>query len=238
MKSKIYNVDYNDYVSFVGTAHFTRRSLQDAYEAVRQLQPSDLAIELDLRRFKILNSACWTCPRKATCTHKCEFIVATEAIGNIDTNIWLIDMSEREIGQRIRRLRWLMAPRWTWLSLVRIPFVSRGDEMTRLWEQGFKDEVLNSYQRKLERLRRGAPHVWRVLIDERNTLMAVRLAWIASEKLKKDEEPKILALVGAAHVDGIKALLKEPMAIKENLRRLNLTFTPPTLIRRISVNED
>ncbi len=233
MKSQIYNVDYNDYISLVGTAHFTRRSLQDAYEAVTQLQPSDLAIELDLKRFKILNSACSTCPRKTTCTRKCEFIAATEAIGNVDTNIWLIDMSEPEIGQRIRRL---IAPRWTWLSRVRIPFVPREDDVTRLWEQGFKDEVLNSYQRRLERLRRGAPHVWRVLIDERNTLMAVRLAWIASEKLREEKEPKMLALVGAAHVDGIKALLKEPTTIKENLRRLDLTFTPPTLIRRISIN--
>jgi pheromone shutdown protein TraB len=236
VKSQIYNIDYNDYIHFVGTAHFTRRSLQDAYEAVRQLQPSDLAIELDMRRFRILNITCSTCSRKATCTHKCEFIAATEAIGNVDKNIWLIDMSEHEIGQRIRRLMQLMAPRWTRLSRVRIPFISREDDITRLWEQGFKDEVLNSYQRRLERLRRGAPHIWRVLIDERNALMAVRLAWIASEKLKEDEEPKILALVGAAHVDGIKALLKEPITIKENLRRLNLTFTPPTLIRRISVN--
>jgi pheromone shutdown protein TraB len=235
VQSQIYNVDYNDYVSLVGTAHFTRRSLQDAYEAVRQLQPSDLAIELDLRRFRILNNACSTCPRRATCTRKCEFIAATEAIGNVDTNIWLIDMSEHEIGQRIRRLRQLMAPRWTWLSRVRIPFVPREDEVTRLWEQGFKDEVLNSYERRLERLRRGAPHVWRVLIDERNALMAVRLAWIASEKLRENEAPRILALVGAAHVDGIKSLLKEPIIIRESLRRLDLSFTPPTLIRRISI---
>ncbi len=131
-----------------------------------------------------------------------------------------------------------MAPGWNWLSRVRIPYIPREDDITRLWEQGYKDEVLNSEQRRLEMLRLKAPHVWRVLIDERNALMAVRLAWIASEKLKEDEEPKILALVGAAHVDGIRALLKEPMAIKENLRRLSLTFTPPTLIRRISVNAD
>ena len=238
MKSEIYNEDYNDYISFVGTAHFTRRSLQDAYEAVRQLQPSDLAIELDLRRFRILNIACSTCPRRATCTRKCEFIAATDALGNVDTNIWLIDMSEREISERIRRLRQMVAPGWTWLSRVHIPFVHREDDATRLWEQGYKDEVLNSYQRRLEMLRLEAPHIWRVLIDERNALMAVRLAWIASEKLREDEEPRILAIVGAAHVDGIKALLNEPVAIREDLRRLNLGFTPPTLIRRISVNED
>jgi len=233
MQTEIYNMDYNDYVSLVGTAHFTRRSLYDAYQTVERLKPSDLAIELDLKRFRILNSACWTCPRHGICTSKCEFIGATEALGNVDANIWLIDMSEREIGQRIQKLT---TP--TWIFRVSHPFFHQEDEMTRLWEQGFKDEVINTYQRRLERLRRRAPEVWRVLIDERNTIMAARLAWIASEKLKEEEKPNILAFVGAAHVEGIKELLSKPVGIKENLKRLSLTFTPPTLIRRISVNTD
>ena len=233
MKSEIYDVNYNDHVSLVGTAHFTKRSLRDAYEAVQRKRPSDLAIELDMARFKILNYACSTCPTRAGCNRKCEFIAATEALGNIDANIWLIDMSEREIQQRMRLLT---TPRWTWLSHVHIPFIPREDEPTRLWEQGCKDEVLNSHQRRLEMLRRHAPHVWRVLIDERNTLMAVRLAWIATEKLNVNEEPSILALVGAAHVEGIKALLQNPITIKDSLQRLNITFTPPTLVRRISIN--
>jgi len=66
--------------------------------------------------------------------------------------------------------------------------------------------------------------------------MAVRLAWIATEKLNVNEEPSILALVGAAHVEGIKALLQNPITIKDSLQRLNITFTPPTLVRRISIN--
>ncbi|NIP66960.1 hypothetical protein GWN63_03715, partial [Candidatus Bathyarchaeota archaeon] len=192
-------------------------------------------IELDMRRFRILNHTCSTCPRQTTCNHKCEFIAATEALGNVDTNIWLIDMSQQEMGQRIRQLRQSMTPGWAWLSHISLPFIPRQDEMTRLWEQGYKDQVLNSYQRRLDRLRRRAPHIWRVLIDERNGLMAARLAYIASQKLMEDEEPNILALVGAAHVEGISALLKEPLTIKESLQRLNLTFTPPKLIRRISV---
>lgn len=233
VKGEIYNLDYNEFISLLGTAHFTKRSLYDAYEAVRRLQPSDLAIELDMKRFRILNNACSVCPKRGTCTAKCEFIGATEALGNVDANIWLIDMSEHEIGKRIRRLT---IP--TWIYRVRIPFTNEKDEATRLWEQGFKDEVLNSYQRRLENLRRHAPAVWRVLIDERNTLMAVRLAWIATEKLKEDEQPDILALVGAAHVEGIKDLLRKPIIMKENLQRLGLGFTPPTLIRRISVKGD
>jgi len=230
MKGEIYNMDYNELVTLVGTAHFTRRSLYDAYEAVRRLKPSDLAIELDMKRFRILNNTCSTCPKHGACTAKCEFIGATDALGNVDANIWLIDLSEKEIRQRIRRLT---TP--TWICRVRIPFINE-DEETRLWEEGFKDEVINSYQRRLENLRRHAPAVWRVLIDERNTLMAVRLAWIATERLRKKEQTKILALVGAAHVAGIEDLLRNPITIKENLERFSLTFTPPTLIRRISVN--
>jgi len=233
MQTEIYDVDYNDYVSLVGTAHFTKRSLYDAYQAVKRLQPTDLAVELDLNRFRILNAACWTCPRHGTCDTKCEFIGATEALGNVDANIWLIDMSEHEIGQRIRRLT---TP--TWIYRVSLPLFFQEDEMTRLWEQGFKDEVINTYRRRLERLRQRAPAVWRVLIDERNTVMAARLAWITSEQLMEDKKPNILTFVGAAHVEGIKEMLSNPITIKENLQRLGLDFTPPTLIRRISVNAD
>jgi len=233
MKSEIYNVDYNKYVSLVGTAHFTKRSLYDAYEAVGRLQPSDLAIELDMNRFKVLNNACSMCLKRSACDSKCEFIGAAEALGNVDANIWLIDMSEHEIRQRIRRLT---TP--TWIYLVRIPFIHEDDEIVRRWERGFKDEVLNSYQERLANLRRHAPAIWRVLIDERDTLMAVRLAWIATEKLRESGDPSILALVGAAHVKGIKHLLRNPVVIKENLRRLGLSFTPPTLVRRISIRGD
>jgi len=235
MQGEIYNVDYNDYVKLLGTAHFTRRSLYEAYQAVQQLQPSDLAIELDLQRFRILNSACVTCPRRGTCTSKCEFIGATEALGNVDANIWLIDMSEQEIGQRIRQLT---SPTWTWISRVNVPFFDEDDGAMQLWEEGFKDRVLNSYQRRLEVLRRRAPAVWRVLIDERNTIMAARLAWIASQNLREDKKPSILALVGAAHVEGIRDLLRNPVAVKGNLQMLSLTFTPPALVRRISVSGD
>lgn len=236
MKTEIYNVDYNDYINLVGTAHFTERSLRDAKKAVERLQPTDLAIELDMRRFRILNAACWACPRHGNCTTKCEFIVATEALGNVDANIWLIDMSEQEIGQRIRHLHVYAAPRW--IFQAGFPLFFQEDNMTRLWEQGFKDEVVNTYQRRLERLRKRAPAVWRVLIEERNTIMAARLAWIVSTQLREDEKPSVLTFVGAAHVEEMKELLSKPLAIKENLQKLGLTFTRPILIRRIRVNAD
>jgi len=68
--------------------------------------------------------------------------------------------------------------------------------------------------------------------------MAARLAWIATETLRAEGKPNILAVVGAAHVKGISGLLKNPVEIKENLQGLNLEFTHPTLVRRIQIIDD
>jgi len=189
VQTEIYNVDYNQFVHILGTTHFTRRSLFDTHRAVDKLRLTDLAIELDLERFQMLNTNCALCPENKACTSKCEFIGAAEALGNVDANIWLIDMSRRQFAQRTHM------------------FASRAS-------------------------------VWRVLIDERDTLMAARLAWIATETLKAEKNPNILTLVGAAHVRGVHGLLKNPLNIKENLQGLNLEFTPPTLVRRIQIMGD
>ncbi len=189
LQAEIYNLDYNQFVHILGTTHFTQRSLLDAYHAVNQLKPTDLAIELDMERFKELNQTCATCPKRGTCTHKCEFIGAAEALGNVDGKIWLIDMTKQQFAQRTHM------------------FASRA-------------------------------RVWRVLLNERDTLMAARLAWITTETLKTVKEPNVLGLVGAAHVKGIRSLLKNPLEIKENINQLNLEFTPPKLIKRIQIAGD
>jgi len=235
VETEILNIDYNKYVNLLGTAHFTRRSLSEAYEAVRKLKPTDLAVELDMQRFQFLNRRCAFCPEREFCTGRCEFVGAVDALGNVNANVWLIDMSEKEIAMRVRRL--LPPSRLWWFSLVSFPFWrGRSDDEVWLWERGYKDEVLNRYARRLEALRARAPHVWRVLIDERNALMAARLAWIVTQKLNKGEEVKVLALTGAAHVIGISGLLGTPVQIREELQELGLRFTVPRLIRRISVN--
>ena len=189
MQAEVYNLDYNCYVHILGTTHFTKRSLYDAYTAVKKLKPTDLAVELDLERFRALNTDCALCPKNLKCTHKCEFIGAVDALGNANANIWLIDMSRQQFAQR-----------------------------THIY--------------------RSRTHVWQVLLDERDTLMAARLAWITSEELKAEENPNVLALVGAAHVKGIKHMLGKPQVIRENLREFEIPFTPPTLIRRIQVTAD
>jgi pheromone shutdown protein TraB len=234
MPSEIYNMEYNDFVDLLGTAHFTRRSIEEARRAVETTGTKDLAIELDLRRFSLLNGRCSTCAKRGICTTKCEFIVASDALGNVDANIWLIDMSEEEMRRRVWRLHNSWAHHRSFY-----PFHEAGDnDVPWLWEKGFKEEATRRSMDNLERLRTVAPNICRVLIEERNAIMAARLAWIATKRMDEGEKPNILALVGAAHVQGIKRLLENPKTIRESLQALSLPYSPPTLIRRISVRNN
>ena len=228
---EIFNINYNQHVDLVGTAHFTRRSINDAYESIKSFNPKDVAIELDWSRFKHLNIACLNCPKRGSCKGLCEFTGAAEALGNVDANIWLIDMTEQEIRSRIRSR---MTPFERSRMGLKVYRKVDGDPI-QLWERGFKDKVLNNSKRQIEALRKLFPSVWRVLIDERNALMAVRLAWIASKNLNEGKNSKILTFVGAAHVEGIKDLLSNPLIIKGQLKKFNLSFTEPTLIRRVAI---
>jgi len=228
---EIFNTDYNKHVDIVGTAHFTIRSINDAYESIRSLKPKDVALELDWSRFHLLNTACLTCPRKGSCDGICEFTGAAEALGNVDANIWLIDMTEQEMRFRIRS-------RMTPFDRTRRGFQVHhnvDEDPIWLWERGFKNRVIKNSKRQTEDLRKIFPSVWRVLIDERDTLMAARLAWIASQSLDLEKKTKILTFVGAAHVEGIINLLRNPVLIKENLRKFNLPFTEATLIKRVFI---
>lgn len=229
--AQIFNVDYNQHVDIVGTAHFTRRSINDAYESIKSLNPEDVAIELDWKRFKHLNTACLGCPRIASCKGLCEFTAAAEALGNVDANIWLIDITEREMQRRIRSII-------TRSERERMGFLlSQGldEDPTWLWEEGFKDRVVKNSKKQIEDSRQLFPSVWRVLIDERNVLMAAKLAWIASKNQNEGKNSKILAFVGAAHVEGIKDLLMKPLFMRDQLRRFNLSFAEPTLVRRVAI---
>jgi pheromone shutdown protein TraB len=228
---EIFNTDYNEYLDIVGTAHFTRRSIDDAYESIETLKPKDVAMELDMRRFHNLNTACLNCTKNGSCKGLCEFTGATKALGNVNANIWLIDMTEPEMKQRIRSI---MAPSERIHTSLQI-YRNLDEDPIRLWEKGFKDRVVSNSKKQIEASRKLFPSVWRVLMDERNTLMAARLAWIISKNIKEEKNSKILTFVGAAHVEGIRSLLANPLLIKEELVKLQLSFTEPTLIRRVAI---
>ncbi len=210
-QTEIYDTDYTKFIHLIGTVHFTQRSVREASYAVKKTGIRDLAIELDLRRYTVLRNLCSACSEREFCSAKCEFIAASDALGNINANIWLMDMPEELMRERISESRDDRV-----LGDHYFSFGVRDEDLPWLWDsQG--------------------PPVWRVLIQERDALMAARLAAIASSVLEKEEQPNILALVGAAHVRGITGHLQNPASLPETLKRLGLPYSPPTLVKRIHV---
>jgi pheromone shutdown protein TraB len=215
----------------IGTAHFTIRSVEEVQQYVNIYNPNEIALELDPERFKQLNIRSLHKSSSSTYKKMCEFIVASNTLGNIDANIWLIDMTQKQITERINML---ITPFEKYNQYYKSQIYLQENPIL-LWEKGYKQRVINNTKRMIEKDRRNNPSLWRVLIDERNTLMAARTAWIVNQKMDNEEQPKLLAFVGAAHTDGIKKLLKDPILIKNNLKEYNLSFTKPSLIRRTSI---
>jgi len=229
----IYVADYNQYIEILGTAHFTSTSIRDAVEKVRTIKPDALALELDLRRYFALQGNCIYCGRRHL-SSRCEFTTASDTLGNVDADIWLVDMTEDEMHQRITQL----AQKYGFTYRPRNNWKSYQEALTaaRLWESGRKEEAQQLFEADLEQLKQSVPVVWAVLVEERNLLMAARLSWLVTEYLDEGiKAPKVLALTGAAHEKGIKQYLREPTKIPVKLREFGLNFTQPSLIRRVHV---
>jgi pheromone shutdown protein TraB len=231
--NKIYDTNYNKYIDILGTAHFTTQSINDAIEKVQTIKPDALALELDLRRYFTLQGKCIYCGKRHL-SSKCEFTTASDALGNVDADIWLVDMTEEEIHQQIM----LLAQRYGFIYRPINHWASYHEALTaaRLWESGRKEEAQELFDAELEQLKQSIPIVWAVLVEERNLLMAARLSWLVTGYLdERIKEPKVLVLTGAAHEKGMKQYLEEPTKIPDKLREFNLNFTKPSLIRRVHV---
>lgn len=227
--------DYSQYVEFIGTAHFSKTSIMEVMERVRELKPDAVALELCPLRYYSLQRVCLNCPKRGNCDRKCEFIISTDHLANKDTDIWLIDMEEPEILARIRSMaterevrNWLRASRYV-----------RSNELEglQLWEEGRKEEAMHIFDSNTEIMRKTFPSLWNVLIEQRNALMAARIHYIIKTYLDKGlKNFKILVVTGAAHVPGLKEMLRNPELSFEIMRKYRIKPTPPFRIRRVRVD--
>ncbi|MGQ9721750.1 MAG: TraB/GumN family protein [Candidatus Jordarchaeum sp.] len=226
---------YLPYVEFIGTAHFSKTSIMEVMERVQELRPDAVALELCPLRYYSLQRLCLNCPRRGSCDRKCEFIISTDHLVNKDTDIWLVDMDEREIHHRIIRNATNRDVR-NWLSASRY-VKSNEAQGLQLWEAGRKEEAMHIFDNNTEIMKRTFPSLWTVLIDQRNALMAARLHYIIQSYLDRGlKDFKILVVTGAAHVPGLKQMLRNPELAFDTIRRYGIRFTPPYRIRRVRVD--
>jgi pheromone shutdown-related protein TraB len=209
----------------VGTAHVSQRSVDLVREVIEREQPDAVCIELDPGRYEALSQEKKfeeqdlrdVLRRKQLATLMLNLILASyqrrlglqlgvapgsellEAAKVAEANGIAISLCDRDVRITLRRawqsLSWLERFRLITelgASLFESPEVSE-DELARIRDQDVVTEVMNELGRLM-------PDLKRVLIDERD-------AYLAHEILETPGQ-KIVAVVGAGHIDGMKGRLE------------------------------
>jgi pheromone shutdown-related protein TraB len=225
-------------IHLVGTAHVSQRSVDLVREVIERERPDAVCIELDAGRFEalsqekkfeeqdlrevmrnkqlatlMLNLILASYQRrlglKLGVAPGSELIEAARAAEDLNIPISLCD---RDVRITLRRA-WQSLSGWQRLRLVGELTASlfedaevSEEELARIRNQDVVSEVMNELGRML-------PDLKRVLIDERD-------AYLAHEILETEGQ-RIVAVVGAGHVDGMKArLLKNERTDLDAIREI------------------
>ena len=209
----------------VGTAHVSQRSVDLVREVIEHVQPDAVCIELDPGRYEALSQEKKfeeqdlreVLQKKQLATLMLNLILASyqrklglqlgvtpgsellEAAKVAEENGIAIVLCDRDVRITLRRA-WQSISLWQRVrlltelgaSLFESPEVSE-DELARIRDQDVVTEVMNELGRMM-------PDLKRVLIDERD-------AYLAHEILESKGQ-KIVAVVGAGHIDGMKKRLE------------------------------
>ncbi|MBN1635424.1 MAG: TraB/GumN family protein [Deltaproteobacteria bacterium] len=221
-------------IVLIGTAHVSKTSVEEVREAIETRRPEVVAIELCKNRYDVLkNPKAWqqTDIIKVIREKKASFLfanlvmasfqrrigekfgikpgqemkVAIEVAEKLGVPVALIDRPIQTTLQRAwRNLTFIERIKLIWTSLISIFAVDDLEEDTI--EKLKEKDVLSA---AVDEIARAAPTIKKVLIDERDTYMANKIAEL--------EENKILAVIGAGHMQGIKEQLASPASDNREL---------------------
>jgi pheromone shutdown-related protein TraB len=231
-------------VTLVGTAHVSPKSVDEVEDAIEEIQPEAVCVELDETRLQALRDPnAWAelpvldliregkgpqllaqvllssyqrrIGEETGVRPGQELLTAVEAAEGIDAEVVLAD---RDVGTTLRRAFQAMPlrekGRVAW-EMIKATFAEED-------EDGFEaedvDELLeeDALTQAMEEMAELAPSASHVLIDERDAYMSTRILDAAEEI-----DGPIVAVVGAGHLRGVEAALREQ-------RRANLEVLEST----------
>lgn len=217
-------MSYLRYVKVIGTMHVSPRSREEVIRTIVEERPHAVAVELDLPRFQGLRMGKRAELRESLRLGRAglvsylltkleeklgeefgmapggEMLGAIETAERLNIPLLLIDEDIRVIMNKI-----LMAPAREKLllilegSLVFLP--GMGEEIGG-------NDVLAAYRDMMREFRLRYPYLFRVLVEERNEIMARNLKATVDELLARGiKRPRVVAVVGMGHKEGIERLL-------------------------------
>ncbi len=213
-------------IILVGTAHISRESVELVKRVIHEERPDVVCVELDEKRYKaisqrdrfeqldikkiikskqlttlmanlILSSYQKKLGEKIGVMPGSELIEATRCAEELGIPIRLCD---RDVRTTLLRA-WRLTPLWKKGKLLSSLILSLFDD-TEVTEEKLRElKQSDVISELMQELGDAMPELKKVLIDERDTYL--------SEKIKEADGKKIVAVVGAGHVQGIKKALLE-----------------------------
>ena len=210
----------------VGTAHISRASVELVHQVIAREKPDCVCVELDAKRYESLSE------KKRWKTLDLKQIIRNKQLSTLMINLVLasyqkklgdqlgvmpgselleaattaqaldipVSLCDRDVRVTMRRA-WKTTSFWRKNYLVASLIASLFEE-TEITEEKLKalkeTDVLSEL---LAELGQALPELKTVLIDERDTFLA--------EKIKRARGKKIVAVVGAGHIQGVKQALAE-----------------------------
>ena len=223
----VHFIDLDDrQIILVGTAHVSRASADLVRQVIEQEKPDCVCVELDANRYESLSrKKRWEAldlkkiiKNKQLSTLMAnlflasyqkkmakqmgvipgqELLEATKVAKEMDIPIELCDREIRVTLRRAWRATGFMKKSYLMASLLASAFDDT--EMTEEKIEDLKDKDMLS--ELMDELGEAMPEMKQVVIDERDTYL--------SEKIKAAKGKKMVAVVGAGHVPGIKLALQE-----------------------------
>jgi len=220
-------VKINDRILLVGTAHISPKSIEEVKKAIEEYKPDVVAVELCERRYKGLTEK-----DKWENTEVTELLRSNNAYYFL-AHIFLFSL-QRELGREYGvepGSEMLEAIKTAEKQGIPVTLVDRDIAITlkRAWRKmGLREKIRFTWEflktllgleeiedvdidqlmnqdiisAMMEELKNIAPSATEVLIDERD-------AYIAKKILDESRKGRVLAVIGAGHIEGVKNRLEE-----------------------------
>lgn len=239
MDENIISLDYKDKkIILIATAHVSKQSVELVKKVINEEQPDSICIELDEQRYQnIQNPKAWenTDIIKVIKSKKTGFLLANLVLSSyqkriakkLSTNVGQemiqgiecakqtgaqLVLADRNIQVTFLRI-WRKLNFWEKSKLILSLIFSFGDD------EEISDEDLNELLQKdmlesaLTEMRKQFPKIGDILINERDQHLA--------SKIKEAPGEKVVAILGGAHVPGVKEQIFNTQNIDE------ITEVPP-----------
>lgn len=229
---EVINID-NKEIIIVGTAHVSEVSANLVEEAIRFYMPDCVCIELDDQRLEsLVNPKKWdetnikdVIKNKQTLQMLASLILSSyqqRMASQLDTQVGLEMLRAISVSKELniplatidRNVKITFSRIWHSLSLrEKADLIGLGFQSLFESDENIEEDDLQSLLEEdtlsaaLAEVRKEIPTVARILVDERDQYLA--------HKIKHAKGQKVLAVVGGAHVPGIKQELFKEQNIKE-----------------------